>query len=88
MKLDKIKSIKDLRKRKYTIAKRTKKYEEWIEEDIYDLTHPISSGVFSFGGNGCSGGAPTSKIFKLFTNAKRVGEMVRLGFSIFQDYKR
>ncbi len=87
MKYREIRSLKDLKKRKYLIRRKTQKYELWMGEDIQTLAHPIVNNRYMYNRNGYDG-EPTPVIYKIIRNIKRGIDIFRLGSAIFFDFKR
>lgn len=86
MNFRKIRSIKDLQKRKLIIKKKSKRCERQIDEDVYSLTHPIQT---SSNYNAVyEDDLPFSGVYKIIRNIRRLMDIAKLGSAIFMDYRR
>ena len=86
----KIDSLKSLRRQKSKINRKLKRCEVEIVEDYYELIHPFAKGnLVSFvGGEYNELPSPVSGVYKFVLNARRFVEIVKMGKSIYMDYKR
>lgn len=88
MKDNKIRSLKSLMRRKESVARELQECEEQITNDYMALTQPVSNLVHSFQRNEYDGDLPFNGVYKFALNAKRVVDIVRLGASIYNDYRK
>ncbi|NDV46998.1 hypothetical protein D0T49_08050 [Paludibacter sp. 221] len=88
MKNKNIKSVYDLKRRKEKLVKEMSKCEEQMMDDYLALTQPVSDVIHSFQDNEFNNEVPLQGVYKLALNAKRVLDIVRLGASIYNDYKK
>lgn len=83
-----IRSLDELRQRKYEVRRITREFEEDIVDDFYSLTHPFSNIQSSFRIFKDLSPSYNRGIVKLIVNGRRLIEMVKLGTSIIRDFKK
>ena len=88
MKSKNIRSLKKLRQRKEQILTKLAKCEEQITDDYLALTQPISSLIHSTHDAECNEDLPFAGVHKLVLNSKRVVDILKLGISVYNDYRK
>lgn len=84
-----VQSLRQLRRRKYTVKRKIREFEYDFEENIYSLTHPFSGHRFAeMLENDLDGSYSNSGISKIIVNGRRLIEIAKLGVNIFKDFKR
>ncbi len=83
-----IRSLDSLIKRKRYIRRQTKKYEEQISDDFFSLAHPFTGFVNTVNNCECEEDIPVTGVYKVALNAKRIVDILRLGFSIYCDVRK
>lgn len=81
-----IRSLRQLRRRKYAIVRQVRMYEEDFQEDMYNLMHPFGE-TGRFSETNCDTSSYTG-VSRIAVNVIRVIDMARLGVSIFKDFRK
>lgn len=88
MKTENINSLKALKRRKERVVKEMGRCEDRLMDDYQAMTQPVANLVNSVREGEYDGGLPLDGMYKFALNAKRVVDMVRLGVSVYKDYRK
>lgn len=88
MKSNNINSLDDLIKRKKNVRKEMLACENQMVDEYYAFAHPVSNLVHLIQNKKNNRSFVASGFYKFALNTKRVMDIVRLGTSIYNDYKK
>lgn len=84
---DRIDSLAALQRRKRRVAREIVRSEDRLRDDYVAMTQPVTDLMASVQNHTYAGNLPFDGLYRLAVNVKRVADMIRLGFSIYRDYK-